>query len=265
MNPVELFENEFEEFLGVNYAVAVCNGTAALHSALLALDVQPGDKVITTPFTFVATANTILMCGATPVFADVDPETYCIDPKEVEKQLDIHPDAVGVVAVHLFGRTVDMVALRYAMGERFIVEDASQALGARIDCLDANAGSLGDAGTFSFYASKNLSSYEGGMIVTPYTSVHEKLLKIRNHGLDENNRMVTMGYNYKMPWNCAFHGWQTLLLHKPGILAELRRYDIGGEFYPEVVYNQPYYKQLGITGDCPIAEELARKVREGKL
>lgn len=262
MNPVEYFEDEFKRFIGSKHAVAVCNGTAALHTALLSCGVKEGDEVITTPFTFVATGNAILMCGATPVFADIEEETYCINPAEVEAKLEEHPDAVGVLAVHLFGNMADIKTIRRLLGkDQFLVEDSSQALGATRD--GKMVGILGDAGTFSFYASKNLWTFEGGMVVTDSDYIYRRAMQIRNHGL-ENGEMVRMGYNYKMPWNCAFLGWQMLKLHKPAILAELGRYGLKDGYYPKVVYQHPYYVERGITGDCPVAEDIAWRVKHRK-
>lgn len=166
MNPVKLFEKEFKKFLDVKHARAVSNGTAALHSALLATGVGYGDKVITTPFTFIATGNAVLMCGATPVFADINPDTCCLNPLEVEKQLRIHHDAKAILAVHLFGNMANVLKLKEIAEDNnlVLVEDSSQALGANFN--GRMAGTFGDAGTFSFYASKNLWTFEGGMVVT---------------------------------------------------------------------------------------------------
>ena len=259
MNPVELFETEFQKYIGTKHADAVCNGTAALHTALLALGVKPRDKVITTAYTFPATANAILMCGATPLFADIEKNRPHIDPESVDKLLSTHDGVVGVIPVHLFGEACDMDRLMPVSEGLWLLEDASQAIGAEYN--GKKLGSIGDAGTYSFYASKNLSCYEGGMVVTNREDVHQKVQMIRNHGF-YGGEMVQMGYNYKMPWNNAFHGWQFLLLHKPSIEAELGRYGSKDGYYPRVVYDHPYYKELGITGDCPNAEKLAETVRK---
>jgi len=259
LNPVELFETEFKKYIGTKHADAVCNGTAALHTSLLALDIKPGDKVITTAYTFPATVNAILMCGAVPVFADIEKDRPHIDPESVDKLLSIYEGVVGVLPVHLFGEACNMDRLmEITDGFVWVLEDSSQAIGA--EYKGKKLGSIGDAGTYSFYASKNLSCYEGGMIATNREDVHMKAQIIRNHGFFKGE-MVQMGYNYKMPWNNAFHGWQFLMLHKPSIEAELGRYGPENGYYPRVVYDHPYYKELGITGDCPRAEKLAEKVR----
>lgn len=262
MNPVELFEDEFRKYVGSGYAAAVCNGTAALHSALLACKMQARWRVITTPFTFPATVNAILYCGGIPVFADIDPDTYCIDAYEVERLAKTDYRIRAVIAVDLFGNTPQLDYLREFCDEERIVlvEDASQALGAKYK--DKMAGTWGDVGTFSFYATKNLWTYEGGMVVTDNELIDRNVRMIRNHGLNEEGQMVALGYNYKMPWNCAFQGWQQLLLHKPAIEAELGRYGPWDGYYPQLVYDHPYYKRKNIFGDCPVAEGVARDVKE---
>jgi len=258
MNPVELFETEFQKYIGTKHAAAVCNGTAALHTALLALGVKLGDKIITTAYTFPATSNAILMCGAVPVFADIEKDRPHIDPESVDKLLSAHDGIVGVLPVHLFGEACNMDRLMEITKGLWVLEDSSQAIGA--EYKGKKLGSIGDAGTYSFYASKNLPCYEGGMVVTNREDVHQKAQIIRNHGFYKGE-MIQMGYNYKMPWNNAFHGWQFLMLHKPSIEAELGRYGPEDGYYPRVVYDYPYYKKLGIIGDCPNAEKLAETVR----
>jgi len=266
LNPVEAFEAEFRDFVGSKHAVAVSSGSAALHNALLSLDLKPGRIVVTTPFTFISTVNAILQCGAHPVFADIDPETYCIDPEDVARKIeglgDFRLHVQGVLAVHLFGNTCDVDGLLKICRREdlFLVEDCSQALGAQI--RGKQVGTWGDAGTFSFYATKNLWTFEGGMLVTDDDEVAKRARQIRNHGLDDSGRMVRMGYNYKLNWLSAFLGETMLRLHKPAILAELGRYGIKDGYYPHVVYDHPYYRKLGITGACPVAEATAEKVRK---
>lgn len=263
MNPVELFEQEFSDYIGSRYAVAVCNGTAALHSALLALGVGEGDKVVTTAYTFPATSNAVLMCGGEPVFADIAEGCWNVDPESIEHHVAGDPDIIGILPVHLFGKPCQMrqimkIAEDYGI---WVLEDSSQAIGQKL--RGSYLGTFGDAGTYSFYASKNLPAYEGGMVVTDRADLAVYLRRYRNHGLDEDGRMVCMGYNYKLPWNNAFHGWQYLKLHKLAITCELGKYGLGDGYYSRVVYQHPYYRQLGYTGDCPNAEALAEKVRSG--
>src|SRR5690606_29716926 len=147
-----LFEEEFARYLGVPYASATSNGTTSLHAALTAVGVGPGDRVITTTFSFVATANAIVFCGATPVFVDIDPVTFNMAPASLAAALEACPDAKAVLVVHLFGLPADMDAIGRLCAERGIplVEDCAQAHGARYG--ERRVGGFGAAGCFSFYA-----------------------------------------------------------------------------------------------------------------
>lgn len=264
VNPVELFEEEFKKFLGVKHAVAVNSGTAALHTALLSVGIEPGDKIITTPFTFPSPVGMITACGATPIFVDIDPETYCMD---MSKVLDIISERdqriTAILAVHLFGNMCDMDVLMSIREEEhiFIIEDASQALGAAWTG-EGLTGTLGDVGCFSFYATKNLWT-GGGMLVTREDRIAEIARQIRNHGKDKTGRIVRLGYNYNMHWDDAYQGEKMLRLHKPAILAELGRFSPKDGYYPYVMYDEPFYQRFAMN--CPIAEEVARKVREGSI
>lgn len=255
------FERTVEEFIGVEYAVAVCNGTAALHTALLSCGIGPGDEVVTTPFTFIATTDSILNCGAKPIFADIDPISQCLDVKLVEKVVEENSNIRAILGVDLFGRLNGVTDLSRIAGEYDLlyIEDASQAFGAT--AKNRFAGTFGDVGTFSFYASKNLHCFEGGMLVTDCEELAKMAKMIRNHGMDEEGNKVTVGWNYKMSRMLAFIGDTNLRLHKPGILAELGRYSILDGYYPRVVYDNDLYRRLGVTGSCPVAERLATKIR----
>ena len=192
---VETFEKRFAEVCGVKEAVAISSGTAALHLALLACDVGPGDEVITTPFSFAATANVILLVGATPVFVDIDPFTYTIDPVLVEHAITTHTKAI--MPVHLYGHPCNMKAL-LEIARKYhlvIVEDACQAHAAAID--GQPVGSFG-VGCFSFYATKNITTGEGGMVTTGDPAVAERVRMMRNHGQKERYRQVIMGHNLRM-------------------------------------------------------------------
>lgn len=193
---VEEFEREFAEYVGVDYAVAVANGTAALDLVLKAYGIRPGDEVVTTPFTFIATANAVLYQGAKPVFADIDPKTYNIDPNSVLEA--ITPRTKAVIAVDLFGQPADMRALREIAEDRrlALIEDAAQAHGAEFE--GRKAGSLGDAAIFSFYATKNMTTGEGGMVVTNDRRVAERVKLLRDHGQAEKYLHVELGYNLRM-------------------------------------------------------------------
>jgi perosamine synthetase len=195
---VELFEAAFAEFCGVRHAVACCNGTAALHAALLALGVGPGDEVIVPTLTFVATANAVTYCGARPVFVDSEPATWNLDPAQVEAK--ITPRTKGIVAVHLYGHPAEMDVLRGVAGRRglFLLEDAAEAHGALYK--GRPAGSLGDAAAFSFYGNKIIATGEGGMVVTDDDALAARVRLLRGQGMDAERRywFPVVGYNYRM-------------------------------------------------------------------
>ncbi len=193
---VEEFEREFAEYIGVEYAVAVANGTAALDIALKAIGVKKGDEVITTPFTFIATANSILFQGAKPVFADIDPRTYNIDPEDVLNKITSKTKAI--IVVHLYGQPADMKALKEIAEDHklYLIEDSAQAHGAEYNGV--KVGSIGDVGTFSFYPTKNMTTGEGGMITTNDRRIAEKAKLLRNHGQAEKYLHVELGWNLRM-------------------------------------------------------------------
>ena len=176
---VEEFELAFSEYTGCEYAAAVNSGTAALHIALLAHDIGKEDEVITSPFTFIATANSILYTGAKPVFADIEPDTYNIDPEKIKEK--INPKTKAIMPVHLYGQSADMKAIMEIAEDHklVVIEDACQAHGA--ECLGKKAGSFG-TGAFSFYPTKNMTTSEGGIITTSDREIAEKSKMIRAHG-----------------------------------------------------------------------------------
>jgi perosamine synthetase len=195
---VELFEAAFAEFCGVRHAVTCCNGTAALHLALAALGVGPGDEVIVPTLTFVATANAVTYCGARPVFVDSEPEAWNLDAAQVESK--ITPRTKGIVAVHLYGHPAEMDALRAVARRRglFLLEDAAEAHGALYK--GRRAGSLGDAAAFSFYGNKIIATGEGGMVVTDDDALAARVRLLRGQGMDSGRRywFPVVGYNYRM-------------------------------------------------------------------
>ena len=195
---VRAFEREFADFCGADHGVAVANGTAALHTALEALGIGEGDVVVTTPLTFVATANAVRFAGAEPVFADVDPETWNLDADSVETAVREHADAAAILAVHLYGLPADVGALREVADEHglALVEDAAQAHGARY--RGDRVGSLGDAACFSFYPTKNMTTGEGGMVVTDRDGVAERASRFVNHGRDGEGSYVDLGHNFRL-------------------------------------------------------------------
>ena len=194
---VELFETEFAEYCGTSHCIAMNSGTSALHLALLAAGVGPGDEVITSPNTFVATAESISYTGAVPVFADVLPETGNIDPDAVERAITGRSRAI--VPVHLYGRAADLdPILELAERHRLaVVEDACQAHGATYK--GRRVGSFGLAAAFSFFPGKNLGAYgEGGALTTDDPDVAALVQTLRNHGQSARYRHGLVGFNYRM-------------------------------------------------------------------
>ncbi|MCR4405873.1 MAG: DegT/DnrJ/EryC1/StrS family aminotransferase [Anaerolineae bacterium] len=192
---VQAFEEAFAQYCGVKYAVATSSGTTALHVALLAHGLGPGDEVITTPFTFIASANAILYVGARPVFVDIDPVTFNIRPDLVKAAITSHTKAI--MPVHLFGLPADMdpileVAGQYGLA---VIEDACQAHGA--EYKGKRVGSFG-TGCFSFYPTKNITTAEGGMITTNDEEIAEKCRAIRQHGMRKRYYHDELGFNFRM-------------------------------------------------------------------
>ncbi len=194
------FERAFAESCGVGYAVGLPHCTAGLHLGLLAVGVGPGDEVIVPDITWVATAAPVFYCGATPVFADIDPASWCLTADSIERC--ITPRTKAVIVVDLYGAMPDMAAIRSLARERgiAIVEDAAEAIGATIGA--AKAGSFGDVGTFSFHGSKTLTTGEGGMLVTDNKAHYDRCVFLRDHGRPPGSFrfFVTteVGYKYKM-------------------------------------------------------------------
>jgi perosamine synthetase len=188
-------EERFAEVCETCYAVATSSGTTALHIALLAHEIGPGDEVITTPFTFIATVNTVLYVGATPVLVDIDEETFNIDPALIEDA--ITPRTRAIVPVHLYGYPCDMDAIMdiAQRHDLLVVEDAAQAIGARYH--GKPTGSFG-TGCFSLYATKNVVAGEGGMITTDDESLADRCRLLRSHGMRRRYHYESLGYNFRM-------------------------------------------------------------------
>jgi len=194
---VERFEEEFAAYCGTQEAVAVNSGTSALHLALLAAGIKPGDEVITVSMTFVATAAAIQYCGATPVYVDIDPVSWTLDPDAIETA--ITPRTKAIMPVHLHGRLADMDAIREIAARRnlVVIEDAAQAHGAERDGI--RAGAFGDIGCFSFYPGKNLGAAgEGGAVVTNKPQFAERMRILRDWGQVGKYNHVHQGFNYRM-------------------------------------------------------------------
>lgn len=194
---VAAFEEEFAAYSNALYGIAVNSGTSALHLALLAAGVGPGDEVITVPCTFVATTAAILYAGAKPVFVDVDPITYTMDPSRIEGA--IGPRTKAILPVHLYGNPADMdailsIARRHGLA---VIEDAAQAHGA--EYKGQRCGSVGDLGCFSFYPGKNLGAYgEGGLVTTSNPEFARKVRMLRDWGAEKKYEHVLKGFNYRM-------------------------------------------------------------------
>ena len=194
---VAAFETEFAAYCNCEYAVGLNSGTSALHLALLATGIGPGDEVITSPFTFVATVAAIGYTGATPVLVDIDPKTFAIDIDKIERALTARTKAI--VPVHLFGHPVDMDPLveLAAVRKLTIIEDAAQAHGT--EYKGKRAGSMGTAGCFSFYPGKNLGAFgEGGAVVTNHAELARTIRMLRDWGAETRYHHVLKGYNYRL-------------------------------------------------------------------
>jgi len=204
---VEEFEQTFADFVGARYAVAVSSGTAALHAAMYAVDIGPGDEVIVPPMTFVATVNAVVFQGGTPVFSDVEENTLLLNPRIVEEKITSRTKAI--IAVDYAGQPCDYDALR-AIAEKYdlvLAADACHALGAQYK--EKKAGTLADLTVFSFHPVKHITTGEGGMITTDDPGLAEKMRRFRNHGIDSDHagrarqgtwyyEMTDLGYNYRI-------------------------------------------------------------------
>lgn len=193
---VAQLEEDFAKYCGTKYAVAVNSGTAAIHAALHAAGIGPGDEVITVPFSFIATINPILMVGATPILVDIDPNTFCIDVSKIEAVITSRTKAI--IPVHLYGQPVNQaevteIAKRHGLK---VIEDACQAVGA--DYNGVKTGNLGDLGCFSLYATKNIMSGEGGIVTTNDESYAKTMKEFRQHGMSAPYVYEGLGFNYRL-------------------------------------------------------------------
>jgi perosamine synthetase len=195
---VTRFEEQFAHFCGVEHAISVSNGTVALHLALHALGIGPGDEVIVPSLTFVASANAVRYTGATPVFADVDPQTWCIDVEDAARLVTVHTRAI--MPVHLYGHPADMRALTALAADHGlqVIEDAAEAHGALFD--GQVVGSIGRVGSFSFYANKIITTGEGGMLTTADGELAARCRMLRDHAMPPQKRYwhEEIGFNYRM-------------------------------------------------------------------
>jgi dTDP-4-amino-4,6-dideoxygalactose transaminase len=204
---VKAFEDAFAKMCGANYAIATTSGTTALHTALLANSIGKDDEVITSPFTFIASANSILFVGAKPVFVDIDPVTFNLDPSKIEEA--ITPKTKALMPIHLFGLSADMDAIMSIAKNHnlAVIEDACQSHGASYH--GKQVGSFG-TGTFSLYPTKNITSAEGGMITTNDENLAESARVIRQHGMRRRYYHDELGFNFRMTDIHAAIGLQQL-------------------------------------------------------
>lgn len=194
---VSLFEELFAKFIGVKYAVSLASGTDALHLALRSLNIKEGDEIITTPFTFVATAEAIAYCGAKPVFVDIEPNSFNIDPSKIVDAVTKKTKAV--IPVHLFGQPVDanLIINTCKKYNLYIVEDCAQSIGSEYH--QHKSGSLGNVGCFSFFPTKNFGCFgDGGMITTNDDAISGQILILRNHGSAKTYHYDIIGYNSRL-------------------------------------------------------------------
>jgi perosamine synthetase len=199
------FEKQFASYVGTKHAIAVSSGTAALHLCIRALTIQEGDEVITTPFSFIASANCMLFEKAKPVFVDIEPNTFCIDPKNIEAAITERTKAI--LAVDIFGHLADWDALKLMAKKHnlALIEDSCEALGTRRG--KRQAGTFADCGTFAFYPNKQMTTGEGGMIVTDRDDIADSARKERNQGRNNDSSWLehhVLGFNYRISdINCA--------------------------------------------------------------
>lgn len=261
----QIVRNIFEQYVKDEYnlqdCIAVNSGTSALIASLWSLGLRPDDEVITTPFTFIATSNAILIAGAKPVFVDIDPRTYLIDPNKIEDAITEKTKAI--IPVHLYGRVCEMesilsIAKKYSL---HVIEDSAQAFGASYK--DTYAGMMSDCGCFSFYKTKNISTFEGGMICIPKNSTMQadKIRAICDQGQVGKYNHEYVGFNFRLAEPLCLMALEQMKLHMTGVRSELGLRGPERGHYPKVVYEQPAYKKIDINGNCPIAEKTAKKIK----
>ncbi len=244
---LDRFEDEFAEACGTEHAVTTSNGTTALHLVLAALGVGPGDEVIVPSMTYVATANAVAYCGGTPVFVDIDPDTWCLDPRAIEAA--ITPATKGVIPVHLLGHPADMDTINSVARAHglWVVEDAAEATFSRYK--GRPIGSLATAATFSFFGNKIISCGEGGAVTCDDSDLAKRLRLLRGQGMDPNRRyhFPVVGFNYRLT-NVAAAILCGQMERKDAIVA--RRREIV-ELYARELFDVP---GIGVRHDAPWAE-----------
>jgi dTDP-4-amino-4,6-dideoxygalactose transaminase len=261
----KMFEDYCIESMRVKDAIAVNSGTSSLIASLWSMDLKPDDEVITTPLTFIATSNAILIAGAKPVFVDINKDDYLIDVNKIEDAITDKTRAI--IPVHLYGRVCDMnriieIANRHNL---IVIEDTAQAFGQTYN--DQLAGTMGDAGCFSFYKTKNISTFEGGMITVNQNSKldADKIRSITDQGQVGKYVHEYIGFNFRLAEPLCLMALEQMKFHMTGIRAELGLRGPEQGHYPKLVYDQPCYQRLNITGNCPVAKKVAEEISNNKL
>jgi perosamine synthetase len=235
---VDRFESNFAKYTGAQHAVSVCNGTVALHLALLALGIKAGDEVIVPTLTYIASVNAVVYAGATPVFVDSLRETWQMDPADVEKK--ITPRTKAILCVHLYGHPCDLASLRKIANahDLYLIEDCAEALGSLFE--GQHVGSFGEIATYSFYGNKTITTGEGGMVTTNDATIAERARHLKGQGLAKDREYWhdVVGYNYRMTNICAAIGVAQLerienILDRKRQLA--KQYEAGLQGTPYVI------------------------------
>ena len=241
------FESGFADFVGATYAASVCNGTVALHLALLVLGIGAGDEVIVPSLTYIASVNAIRYVGATPVFADSLPDTWQVDPLDVERR--ITPRTRAILAVHLYGGASDMIALSNLCAHHNLrlIEDCAEAIGTRLN--GRHVGTFGHIATFSFFGNKTITTGEGGMVVSRDAAIDKEVRHLRGQGLasDREYWHDVIGYNYRMTNICAAIG--TAQLERTDKI--LRQKTLLAQRYREALTDTPITFQTPTAGESP--------------
>ena len=239
------FERQFATICDAAYGVACCNGTAAIHLALEALDIGPGDEVIVPAFTLIVSANMVCLTGATPVLVDVRPDTWCIDPDLIEQK--ITPRTKAIMAVHMYGQPCEMDATREVARRHGlkVIEDGAQAHGARY--RGKPIGGIGDIGCFSFYGNKILTTGEGGMLVTSDKALAERAALLRNQAFEQERFLHHhVGFNYRMTNVQAAIG----LAQCERLTEKLRRKAQIARTYDELLADEPDVRRPAVLPDA---------------
>jgi perosamine synthetase len=245
---ITMFEERFAAYCGAPYGVACSNGTTAIHLALAALGIGPGDEVIIPDFTLIVSANMVILAGARPVLVDVDPRTWCIDPSLIEAR--ITPRTKAIMLVHMYGHPCDMTAINAIARKHnlFVIEDGAQAHGAEVN--GQRVGSLGDVACFSFYGNKILTTGEGGMVLCKDPKVADRMKLLRNQAFEEPRFVHTvMGFNYRLTNLQAAIG----LAQTEMVEEKIERKRWIGHTYNELLAGNPYFS-------LPVEEPWAKNV-----